>query len=117
MIKNKNVCLIISVALEIIWMLVSIGAYANASAGLNSSDGAEVIGTGLAMAILLPYLVISSIGAILHIIGGFTYIKGLVLAGLIVECVGVFLGITWGFGYIPAIILGFIGYSKVNKIS
>lgn len=115
MIKNKNVCLIISVVIAILWMCFSIYAMCDVSAGLNSKDSAEAIGTGLGMALLMPYLIISSIGAILHTIGGFTYIKGLVLAGLIVECVGLFLGITWGFGYIAAIVLGFIGFAKMTK--
>lgn len=115
MIKNKNVCLIISVVIAILWMCLSIYTMCDASAGLNSKDSAEAIGTGLGMALLMPYLIISSIGAILHTIGGFTYIKGLVLAGLIVECVGLLLGITWGFGYIAAIVLGFIGFAKMTK--
>lgn len=115
MFNKKNICLIISVIVAIIWMGISIYAMCDVSTGLNSSDTAEAIGTGLGMALLMPYLIISSIGAILHTIGGFTYIKGLVLAGLIVECVGLVIGFTWGFGYIVAIVLGFIGYSKMMK--
>ena len=115
MIKRKNICLIISIIIAILWICFSIYYMYDASNGLNSQDTAEAIGTGLGMALLMPYLIVSSIGAVLHTIGGFTYIKGLVLAGLIIECAGLILGITWGFGYIPAIVLGFIGYAKMNK--
>ena len=115
MIKNKNVCLIISVIIAILWMCFSIYTMCDASTGLNSEDSAKVIGTGLGMVLLMPYLIVSSIGVILHTIGGFTYIKGLVLAGLITECVGLLLGITWGFGYVAAIVLGFIGFAKMTK--
>lgn len=115
MIKRKNICLIISVIIAILWMCFSIYNMCAVSNGLNSQDTAKAIGIGLGMALLMPYLIVSSIGAILHTIGGFTYIKGLILAGLIVECVGLILGITWGFGYIPAIVLGFIGYAKMKK--
>lgn len=115
MIKNKNVCLIISVIIAILWMCFSIYTMCDASTCLNSEDSAEAIGTGLGMVLLMPYLIVSSIGAILHTIGGFTYIKGLVLAGLITECVGLLLGITWGFGYVTAIVLGFIGFAKMTK--
>lgn len=115
MIKRKNICLIISVIIAVLWMCFSIYCMFDVSNGLNSKDATKAIGTGLGMALLMPYLIVSSIGAILHTIGGFTYIRGLALAGLIVECVGLILGITWGFGYIPAIILGFIGYAKMKK--
>lgn len=115
MFKNKNICLIISVILAIIWMFISIFAMGDVSTGLNSEDIGTSIGTAIGMILFMPYLVISSIGVILHTIGGFTYIKGMILAGLICECVGLLLGFAWGFGYIPVIILGFIGYSRTKK--
>lgn len=115
MIKNKNVCLIISILIAVIWVFVGISAMADAGSDLNSIDTAEEVGTAIGMMLLMPYLIVSSIGALLHTIGGFVYKRGLVLSGLIIECVGLLLGITWGFGYIPAIILGFIGYAKMKK--
>lgn len=115
MFKNKNFCLIISIVIAVIWVFVGISAMSNASGGLDSGDTAAEIGTAIGMMLLMPYLIISSIGALLHTIGGFVYKRGLVLAGLIIECVGLLFGITWGFGYIPAIVFGFIGYAKMKK--
>ena len=94
MFKSKNICLIISVVIAIIWMIVNISAMNDVSSGL----------------------IVASIGTILHLIGGCTYKRGLVFVGLIYECASLLLGITWGFGYIVAIIFGFIGYSQMKKI-
>ena len=116
MFKNKNVCLIISVIIAVCWVFVGIAAMAGVSGDLNSGDTAAEIGTAIGMTLLMPYLIVSSIGALLHTIGGFTYKRGLILSGLIIECVGLLLGITWGFGYIPAILFGFIGYAKIKKV-
>lgn len=115
MFKQKNVCMIISVALAIIWLLFSVFAFADTSSGLNSADDAEVIGTGLALAMVMPYLVIAAVGTLLHTIGGIVYKRGLTLAGLIVECASILFMITWGFGYLVVAIFGFIGYAKMPK--
>lgn len=117
MFKQKNVCLIISVVVAVLWMLLSVFTMSDVSAGLNSADAGESIGTAIGMALLMPYLIVASIGTILHTVGAFVYKRGLVLAGLIVECVSILLGISWGFGYILAIIFGFIGYAKMKTIS
>ena len=114
MFKNKNICLIISVVIAILWVIVGVSAMIDVSSDLNSGNTAEEIGTAIGMALLMPYLIISSIGTMLHVIGSFVYKKGLVLAGLIVELVGMLLGITWGFGYILVAIFGFIGYAKIK---
>ncbi|MBQ8416671.1 MAG: hypothetical protein IJX13_07240 [Clostridia bacterium] len=120
MFAKKNLFLIISVIIAVIWVFV--GIFTMMSLGEPLENGAEnledvgkQIGTAIGMALMMPYLIVSSVGALLHTIGGFVYKKGLVLAGLILECVSLLLGITWGFGFIPAIILGFIGYSKMKK--
>ena len=116
MFKSKNICLIISVIIAIIWMIVGISAMCDVSSSLESGNTGEEIGIAIGMALLMPYLIVASIGTILHLIGGCTYKRGLVLAGLICECASLLLGITWGFGYIVAIIFGFIGYSQMKKI-
>ena len=120
MFEKKNVCLIISVIIAVIWVFVGISTMISVGEPLendaeNLEDVGEQVGTAIGMALMMPYLIVSSIGALLHTIGGFVYKKGLVLAGMIVECVSLMLGITWGFGVIPAIILGFIGYSKMKN--
>ena len=117
MIKNKNICLIISVVVAIIWMIVGIATMTSTGFSIASMEAAEGLGTAIGMTLLMPYLIVSSVGAILHTIGGFVYKRGLVLAGLICECVSLLLGITWGFGFIVAIILGFIGFAKMKKTS
>lgn len=117
MIKNKNICLIISVAIAVIWMIIGIATMTSTGFSIASMEAAEGFGTAIGMALLMPYLIVSSVGAILHTIGGFVYKRGLVLAGLICECVSLLLGITWGFGFIIAIILGFIGFAKMKKTS
>lgn len=113
--KSKNVCLIISVALAILCLIIMIVALGTGSQGLNSSDGTEVAGTALGMAIVMPCVVVGGIGTVLHTIGGCVYKRGLVLAGLICECASIIFMFLWGMYYIPAIVLGFIGYAKMPK--
>ena len=120
MFAKKNVVLIISVIIAVIWVFVGISTMMSLGEPLENEaesleDVGEQIGTAIGMTLMIPYIIVSSVGALLHTIGGFVYKKGLVLAGLILECVSLLLGITWGFGFIPAIILGFIGYSKIKK--
>ena len=110
MIKRNNVYLITSVFVAVVWINISI--YTMTLVGEPIDNDA---GTAIVMALMMPYLIVSCIGTILHAIGGFVYKRGLVLAGLIIECVSLLLGITWGFGFILAIILGFIGYAKMRK--
>ena len=122
MLKRKNVCLIISVIVAVIWVIIGFSTMMSAGETFeNEAESFEEIGTqvgtAIGMALMMPYLIVSSIGALLHTIGGFVYKRGLVLAGLIIECVSLLLGITWGFGFILAIVLGFIGYAKMKKDS
>lgn len=112
--EHKNVCLIISVFVAIFWLGISLFCYGDVSGGVNSADTAEAIGTAIGMAIVMPYLVVATVGTILHTIGGFIYKRGLVLAGLICECVAILLCASWGFGYIAVIIFGFIGFAKMK---
>ena len=97
-------------------ILCRLFCFGDASQGLNSADAAEGVGTALGMAMVLPYLVVATIGTILHLIGGFITKRGLFLAGLILECVSIFLMPFWGFGYIVVIIFGFIGHSKMKPV-
>ena len=120
MFKRKNVCLILSVIVAVVWVFIGLSTMMSAGETFeNEAESFEEIGTqvgtAIGMALMMPYLIVSSIGALLHMIGGFVYKRGLVLAGLIIECVSLLLGITWGFGFILAIILGFIGYAKMQK--
>lgn len=120
MLKRKNICLIISVIVAVVWVIVGVCTMMSTGEALeNEAEDLEEIGTqigtAIGMALMTPYLIVSSVGALLHTIGGFVYKRGLVLAGLIIECVSLLLGITWGFGFILAIILGFIGYAKMRK--
>ena len=120
MFKRKNVCLILSVIVAVIWVIIGFSSMMSAGESFeNEAENIEEVGTqvgtAIGMALMMPYLIVSSVGALLHTIGGFVYKRGLVLAGLIIECVSLLLGITWGFGFILAIILGFIGYAKMKN--
>lgn len=115
MIKKKNIVLIISVIFALAWLVFSIATYIDTGKSISSTDDSESIGLAVGMALVLSHLIVGAIGALLHIIGGFTYVRGLVLADLIVECVSILLMFTWGFGYIAAIVFGFIGFAKMGR--
>lgn len=104
MYRERSACLIISIIAAIIWAIL--GTHTIISTG-------EFLGLEIGVILMIPYLMVSSIGVLLHMIGGFACKRGLVLAGLIMECVSISLGIIWGFGFVLAIILGFIGYAKM----
>ena len=110
MIKRNNVYLITSVFVAVVWINISIYTMTLVGEPIDNDAGMAIV-----MALMAPYLIVSSIGTILHAIGGFVYKRGLVLAGLIMECVSILLGIIWGVGFILVIILGFIGLAKMEE--
>lgn len=109
-IKNNNIYLFISIIIAIAWLcfnafnLIKLGVYLD-------SYYVKII----CFNILMPYLITAILGTIFTIIGGYTSIKWLILAGAILECVSLFLGYTWGLGYIAAVAFGVIGFVKMLK--
>jgi len=82
-----------------------------------AEDDAEVIGAGIATALVLPHMLITWLAVIFGIIGFFTRKAGLLLTAAILYCVGALFFLLYAAFLIPSIVLGFIGYSVQKKIN
>ena len=82
-----------------------------------AEDDAEVIGAGIATALVLPHMLITWLAVIFGIIGFFTTKAGLLLTAAILYCVGALFFLLYAAFLIPSIVLGFIGYSVQKKIN
>lgn len=81
----------------------------------DSTSSAEAIGTGIAMMVILPHLIIATIGAIFNIIGLKLDKKGFILTSVILYTIAIVLCIFWAFLLIPGMIFMWIGYAKMKK--
>lgn len=82
-----------------------------------AEDDAEVIGAGIATALVLPHLIVTWIALIFGVIGFFTRKAGFLLTAAILYCVGALFFLLYAVFLIPSIVLGFIGYSVQKKIN
>lgn len=82
-----------------------------------AEDDAEVIGAGIATALVLPHMLITWLAVIFGIIGFFTRKAGLLVTAAILYCVGALFFLLYAAFLIPSIVMGFIGYSVQKKIN
>ena len=82
-----------------------------------AEDDAELIGAGIATALVLPHMLITWLAVIFGIIGFFNRKAGLLLTAAILYCVGALFFLLYAAFLIPSIVMGFIGYSVQKKIN
>ena len=118
--RGKDKLLLISAIISTAWLIVSFciirGALSAEPAG---SSGAEQlgyqIGTAMAAAMLVPFLVLTFIGAIFNWCAWGTGKKGLALTAGILFSVSLICGFTYALGVIPCVVLSFVGYARLKK--
>ena len=115
MFKNRSKVLFVATVLSILYVVYVFSSLAS-SASSATSD-AEMVGTGLAAAILMPHIISMGLGAVFCALGfGLAKSWG-ALVGSILFCVGLVLMPLYFMFALPLIILGFIGYSKQKSIA
>ncbi|MBQ8537700.1 MAG: hypothetical protein IJ461_09905 [Clostridia bacterium] len=116
---QRNKLLLISGIIAAIWFIVVCSSFASLmnapSAGDEWDQMAYEIGTGIGLAMQVPFLIAAFIAAVFNWLAWFTSKKGFALTAGILFGVAFLLGIGNGFGFIPCIILSFMGYAKLKK--
>lgn len=79
------------------------------------SGAAEQIGSAIGMIMILPHLMLASIGMIFNLIGVKNIKSGFILTSAILYTISVVIMPFWAFLLIPGMILMWIGYAKMPK--
>lgn len=111
--KSKlNMCLFISLLLGILYCLYLVSYFGKSLAG---SQGAEQLGVGLAITIIIPHAVMTFIAVIFNALGVFMKKAGFALVGAILYTVALVLFIPYFMFVIIEMICSFVGYAQLAK--
>lgn len=118
--RAKDKMLLISAVISTVWLIISFciirGALSAAPVGASEAEQLGYqIGTAMAAAMLVPFLVITAIGAIFNWCAWGTGKKGLALTAGILFSVSLIFGFSYALGVIPCVVLSFVGYARLKK--
>lgn len=109
--KKKPTILLVSAIIATLWIIFGFYSFSSATSG--ASEAAEQIGAVIAGAMIIPFLIIASLGALFNWLGWAFKKRGFAITAGVLYCVSL-IGITYTFGLIPSIILTFIGVAKLK---
>lgn len=111
--KKKSKLVLISLILTILYVIYLIsyttGVFSNAN------NDAQVVGTGLAVAIVMPHFVSTVIGLIFNLLGYFLNHRAFVLTSAILYSVAIVLFPIYFMFVIVQMILMYIAFAKMKK--
>lgn len=109
--KKKPIVLLVGAILATLWIIFAFRTFSSAASGAN--EAAEQIGAAIAGALILPFLIIASLGLLFNWIGWALKNRGFAIAAGVLYCVSL-ISFTYTFGLIPSIVLAFIGVAKLK---
>ncbi|MEF9892606.1 MAG: hypothetical protein RR738_04690 [Anaerorhabdus sp.] len=109
---KKNICLIVSFVLGLIYMIYLVFHFFGSIA---NTTGAEQVGVGLATAIVMPHMIFVLIGVIFNGVSIFTNNKWLALTGAIGYSISLILFPLYFLFVIVQIILSYIGFAQLLR--
>jgi len=115
MFEKRSKSTFIATVLAIVYSVYLIG-YSVTTASQASGD-AESVGTGIALLLILPHLLLTALGAIFGVIAFFTRKAGLALTASIIYSVAAVAFILYAAFLIPSIVFGFIGFNAQRKLN
>lgn len=113
MFRNRSKVLFLCALLATLYVIYLMSYFGSSIGDMNS---AEEFGSAIATALVTPHMVIIGTGAIFSWLGFFLRKSWGALVGAILYCVGALMFMIYTIFCIPLIILGFVGYSKQNKL-
>lgn len=118
--KGKDMVLLASAIISTAWLIISLFAVAGELKNpLVGEDEIEklgyMIGTYLGLAIMIPYFLLTAIGAIFNWVAYGTGGKGFALTAGILFSVSLLFGFSFIIGIIPCVVLSFVGYARLKK--
>lgn len=118
--NSKDKVLLISAIISTAWLLISyliIRGQINAApqVATTAEELGQQIGTAIGAAMMIPFLVITFIGAVFNWCAWGTNKKGLALTAGILFSISLIFGFSYALGVIPCVVLAFVGYSRLKK--
>lgn len=118
--SGKDMVLLISAILSTAWLLISymiIRGQISAApeVATTAEELGQQIGTAIGAAMMIPFLVITFIGAVFNWCAWGTNKKGLALTAGILFSISLIFGFSYALGVIPCVVLAFVGYSRLRK--
>lgn len=110
---KKNLLVLISLILTTLYAVYLI-SYTSGAFSSSTSD-AQTVGTGLAVAIVLPHFIVTVIGLIFNAIGYFMNSRGFVLTAAILYSVALALFPLYFMFIIVQMILMYVAFAKMKK--
>lgn len=110
-VRKKPTVLLVSAIIATLWIIFGFHSFSSAASG--ASEAAEQIGTAIAGMMIIPFLIIASLGALFNWLSWALQKRGFAITAGVLYCVSL-IGITYTFGLIPSIILTFIGVAKLK---
>ena len=112
--KKRSKMLLISTLLATAYAIYLICYFVGGTA---SADGTEALAGAIATALVMPHMILFSIGAIFGWLGVFLKKSWSALVAAILYSVGTLFFLAYVMFGAPILILGFIGYAKQKKIN
>ena len=109
--KKRPTVLLVAAIIATAWIIFGFYSFSNAASG--ASEVAEQIGAAIAGAMIIPFLIIASLGVLFNWLGWALQKRGFAITAGILYCVSL-ISITYTFGLIPSIVLSFIGVAKLK---
>lgn len=111
--KKVNKLLLISFVLGAAYIIYAVFYWSGAFG--SSETGAEQVGSGLAIALVMPHLIASVLAVLFNALGLFMRKRGFALAGAILYTVALALFPVYFMFVVVEMILSYIGYAKMKK--
>lgn len=111
--EKKNILLIISSILTIIYLVLSLTSVVKI--GMNISSDMETAAMGIATILVFPHYFLTFLALIFNVLGIFTRKKGFVLTGAILYTVAMVSFPIYFFFVVTQMILSYIGYAQMKK--
>ncbi len=96
-------------------MYIILAWYSIFSGVSDIQSDAEALGAGLAMMVIIPHLIVATIGGIFNVVGLKIQKRGFILTAAILYSVAIVLCIFWAFALIPGMIFMWVGYAKMKS--
>lgn len=79
-----------------------------------SVTDSEIIGTGIAITLTIPHMILCALALLFNWLGFATRSRGLALTGAILYCVAALLMVLWAAFVLPEIVLSFVGFARMK---
>ncbi len=111
---KRSVALLISAIIGLIYGIYIISYFVDINA--SSSSTSDIIGSGIATALVLPHMIFVLIAVIFNIISWAINSRPFALTAGILYSVSALLFILYALFVVPSIVLSFVGFAKLKKI-